>query len=151
MTRLALVDVGFKDRTGNWLKNPFGITSDEQFERHRRATDYAVRHLATLNWSRLTCATRFATCRTTSSVPLDPAALLSAAHFLGAHGMNNFVDCGLEPECLSDTVVKANGNDRIRIHRRLIDRMTDAAGLDIAELTVDLRECDRSAYCGTGP
>ena len=152
MTRLALADVEFKDGEGNWLPNPFRITSDEQFERHRPANEYAVRRLAAINWSRLTCATRFAACHTGSNISIDPSSLLSAAHFLGAHGLNNFVKCGLGPECLSDTVVKANGNDRARIHSRLIDRMTEAAGLDIAELTVDeRRDCNRSGHCGAGP
>ncbi len=152
MTRIALEDVGLKDHENNWLPNPFGITSDEQFERHRQANDYAVRQLAIKNWPRLTCATRFAACRTASDIPLDPASLLSAAHFLGAHRLNNFVECGMGAECLSDTVVNANGKDRARIHSDLIDRMTDAAGLDVIELTVDdHRDCNRSAHCGAGP
>ena len=149
MTRLALVDVGLKDHAGNWLVNPWGITSDQEFQRNRAANDYAVKQFTRLNWGYLNCDTKRAACRTGHPVELDPASLLSGAHFLGAGDMNRFVACGMRAECLRDVVVRRNGGNRARIYRGLLRRMEDVRGLDISELTPpDRRNCGPQGTCG---
>lgn len=147
MLKAALEDVDLKDSDGNWKPNRWRITSDVEFALNREANDYAARQLAIKNWGRLTCRTRSAGCGSVGGVPISPASLLSGAHFLGAAGMNAFVECGLRPECLGDTAVKDNGG-RETAYRKLIARIRDAAHLDVVELTVDdRRNCDRPAHC----
>ena len=149
MTRIALEDIGLKNAAGDWLRNPFGVTSDEEFEQHREANDYAAKQFAIRNWSYFHCETRYAEClHPDSEVPLDPSALLSVAHFLGGLGMNDFVRCGLGEECLPSWVVGPNGGDRTRLHRALMDRMDDASGFDVRQLTDQISGCNRSDYCG---
>jgi len=150
MTRGALQDVGLKDGAGNWLANPWNITSDAEFQRNRAANDYAVKQYTRLTWGRLSCRTKRAACGAGQSYGLDPPSLLSGTHFLGAGGMNAFVGCGMKAECLADDVVRANGGDRAAIHQRLLQRMDDAAGFDISELTPWNRtKCGVQQPCGT--
>ena len=153
MTNAALRDVGLKGKKDNWLPNPWNITSDAEFQRNRAANDYAMKQYARLNWSNyLDCDTKRRLCTTVRDVRLDPAALLTGAHFLGAGYLNHFVACGMGAECIPDRVVRWNGRDRARIHRRLLDRMRSMSGLDISELTrEDRRRCGVDPTCGADP
>ena len=152
MTRRALKDVGLKDDAGDWLPNPWGITSDEEFQTHRAANDYAMKQYARLNWGWLNCDTKSALCAGTYDIEIGPASLLTGAHFLGAGGMNDFVACGMGAECVSDTAVRANGGNRARIHDRLMRRMEAVAGLDVSELTpADSTRCGGRTSCRERP
>ncbi len=135
MTRAALRDIGFKDAAGNWTENAWGITSDEEFRCHRTANDEAMKRFTENNWAILADEVKERIGRSAYGVVIDAASLLASAHFLGARGMNDFVLCGMHATCISELAVVTNGGDPARIHRKLIERLKKAAGMNVSELT----------------
>ena len=137
MTLAALRDVGLKDDDGNWIENEWGITSDEEFRCHRTANDEAMKLFTENNWAMLADEVKDRIGKSAYGVVIDAAALLAGAHFLGARGMNDFVLCGMHLTCISEFAVLTNGGDPARIHRKLIERLKKAAGLNVSALTDD--------------
>lgn len=135
MTLAALRDIGFKDDDGNWVENEWGITSDEEFRCHRTANDEAMKRFTVNNWAMLADEVKDRIGRSAYGVVIDAASLLAGAHFLGARGMNDFVLCGMHVTCISEFAVLTNGGDPDRIHRKLIERLKKATGLNVSELT----------------
>jgi FMN phosphatase YigB (HAD superfamily) len=134
MTLAALRDIGLKNDEGSWLENEWGITSDEEFQCHRAANDEAMKRFTRNNWAILTDEAKERMGKSAYGVVIDAASLLAGAHFLGARGMNDFVVCGMHVTCISELAVLTNGGDPARIHRKLINRMKEAAGMDVSEL-----------------
>ncbi len=135
MTLAALRDIGFKDDAGNWIENAWGITSDDEFRCHRAANDEAMKRFTEHNWAILADEVKDRIGRSAYGVVIDAASLLAGAHFLGARGMNDFVLCGMHATCISERAVVTNGGDPTRIHRKLIERLKKATGLNVSELT----------------
>jgi len=135
MTRAALRDIGLKDDDGNWVENEWGITSDEEFQCHPAANDEAMKRFTENNWAILADEVKERIGRSAYGVVIDAASLLAGAHFLGARGMNDFVLCGMHATCISELAVVTNGGDPARIHRKLIERLKKAAGMNVSELT----------------
>ena len=135
MTRAALRDIGLKDDAGNWLDNEWGITSDEAFRCNRPANDEAMKRYTENNWSVLDNEVKNRIGRSAYGVVIDSASLLAGAHFLGARGLNEFLLCGMHVTCISEWAVQTNGGDPATVHRKLIKRMKEAAGLNVSELT----------------
>lgn len=135
MTLAALRDIGLKDDAGNWTENEWGITSDDEFRCHPVANDEAMKRFTERNWAMLADEVKDRIGRSAYGVVIDAASLLAGAHFLGARGMNDFVLCGMHATCISEFAVVTNGGDPARIHRKLIQRLKKAAGLNVSELT----------------
>ncbi len=135
MTLAALRDIGLKDDSGNWIENAWGITSDEEFQCNHAANDEAMKRYTENNWSRLDDEVKDRIGRSAYGVVIDAASLLAGAHFLGAGGLNDFIECGMHVTCISESVVQTNGGDRATIHRKLIRRMKESVGLNVSELT----------------
>ncbi len=135
MTLAALRDIGFKDDAGNWTENEWGITSDDEFRCHPVANDEAMKRFTERNWAMLADEVKDRIGRSAYGVVIDAASLLAGAHFLGARGMNDFVLCGMHVTCISEFAVLTNGGDPARIHRKLIERLKKATGLNVSELT----------------
>ena len=130
MTRAALVDAGFKDAAGRWRDNPWGIDSDDEFRRDRRAQEAAMLRYTARNWLRLEPCVRDLIGRTVGGVALDQAALVAGAHLLGATGVVRFVRCGLHARCLSRQVAAGNGG-RDNLRTSALRRMQAARGLRV--------------------
>lgn len=135
MTLAALRDIGLKDDDGNWIENTWGITSDDEFRCHRAANDEAMKRFTENNWTILSDEVKDRIGRSAYGVVIDAASLLAGAHFLGARGMNDFVLCGMHVTCIAELAVLTNGGDPARIHRKLIERLKKAAGLNVSALT----------------
>ena len=151
MTEGALQDAGFKDETGGWVANEFGITSDEEFLANPQANYAAMVAYTEANWRALACGAKARICDVLpAGFRLDAAALLTGAHILGATGVQRFLDCGMRGSCLSAAAVEANRVGRERFRDIVVRRMALVAGenLDISELTqADPRGCGASASC----
>jgi hypothetical protein len=130
MTRAALVDAGFKDAAGGWRDNPWGVDSDDEFLRSRRAQDAAMLQYTARNWLRLEPCVQDLIGRTVGGVTLDQAALVAGAHLLGATGVVRFVRCGLHARCLSREVGAGNGG-RDNLRASALRRMQAARGLRV--------------------
>ena len=130
MTRAALVDAGFKDGGGGWRDNPWGIDSDDEFQRDRRAQDAAMLRYTARNWLRLEPCVRDMIGRTIGGVALDQAALVAGAHLLGATGIVRFVRCGLHARCLPPGIAAGNGG-RDNLRASALRRMQAARGLRV--------------------
>ena len=135
MTLAALRDIGLKDDAGNWIENEWGITSDEEFQCHRAANDEAMKRFTENNWAILSDEVKDRMGRSAYGVVIDAASLLAGSHFLGARGMNDFILCGMHVTCISELAVLTNGGDPGRVHRKLIKRMKESAGLNVSALT----------------
>jgi hypothetical protein len=135
MTLAALRDIRLKDDMGNWIENEWGITSDEEFQCNLHANDEAMKRYTEINWSILNGQVKERIGNSAYGVLIDAASLLAGAHFLGARGMNEFILCGMHVTCIAESAVQTNGGDGAAIHRRLIARMKEAAGLNLSELT----------------
>ena len=134
MTRAALRDVGFKNAAGDWLDNEWGVDSDEEFQRNRRAQDAAMLRYTTNNWLQVQPCVRDLIGRTVGGVVLDQAALVAGAHLLGASGLVRFVRCGLRTRCISPEAAAANGGGR-SLRANAIRRMRVARGLRVLAST----------------
>lgn len=130
MTHAALIDAGLKDARGDWLDNAWGIDSDDEFQRNRRAQDAAMLRYTTNNWLALEPCVRDLIGATVRGVALDQAALVAGAHLLGVTGLVRFIRCGLHARCLSPQAVALNGGRR-HLREIAIRRMTAARGLRI--------------------
>ena len=130
MTRAALVDAGFNDAAGGWLDNPWGIDSDDAFQRNRGAQDAALLRFTAKNWLDLEPCVRDLMGRTVGGVVLDQAALVAGAHLLGATGLVRFVRCGLLEHCVSPRMAALNGGPR-RLRANAVRRMLAAQGLRV--------------------
>ena len=134
MTRAALADVGWMDRAGSWLPNPYGIRSTEEFTRSQAAQDAALHAYTSLNWSRIGTGTKSLIGREISGIRVTEGGLLSAAHFLGPGGLDHFVSCGMRPDCISDAAAAANGG-RERAYRTAMTRLAEGSTHDTSEIT----------------
>lgn len=151
MTDGALQDAGFKDETGAWVPNEFGITSDAEFLENPEANYAAMAAYTAANWRALTCDAKGLICDVMpGNFRLDAAALLAGAHILGATGVSRFLDCSMRSSCLSDRAVRANGVGREGLRDIVVRRMelVAAENLDISELIQsDPRGCGVLASC----
>ncbi len=136
MTHAALQDAGFKNAAGDWLDNEWGVDSDAEFQRNRRAQRAAMLRYTTNNWLRVEPCVRDLIGRTVGGVVLDQAALVSGAHLLGASGLVRFVRCGLRARCVSPEAAASNGGGR-RLRSNAIRRMRAAYGLRVLASTAD--------------
>ena len=130
MTHAALVDAGLKDAGGGWVDNPWGVGSDDEFRRSRRAQDGAMLRYTARNWLRLEPCVRDLVGRTVAGVALDQAALVAGAHLLGATGVVRFVRCGLHVRCIPSWAAAGNGGSR-NLHASALRRMRAARGLRV--------------------
>ncbi len=134
MTHAALVDAGFKDATGDWVDNPWGIDSDDEFRRNRRAQESAMLRYTARNWLRLEPCVGDLMGRTVGGVALDQAALVAGAHLLGATGVVRFVRCGLHTRCIPPEIGASNGGgDNLRASA--LRRMNAVRGLRVLAST----------------
>ena len=134
MTHAALRDVGFKNASGDWLDNAWGVDSDGEFQRNRRAQRAAMLRYTTNNWLQVEPCVRDVIGRTVGGVTLDQAALVSGAHLLGASGLVRFVRCGLRARCVSPEAAASNGGSR-RLRANAVRRMRAAYGLRVLAST----------------
>ena len=134
MTRAALRDAGFKNASGDWLDNAWGVDSDGEFQRNRSAQRTAMLRYTTNNWLRVEPCVRDLIGRTVGGVTLDQAALVSGAHLLGASGLVRFVRCGLRARCVSAEAAASNGGSR-RLRANAMRRMRAAYGLRVLAST----------------
>ena len=134
MTHAALRDVGFKNAAGDWLDNEWGVDSDDDFQRNRRAQDAAMLRYTANNWLQVEPCLRDLIGRTVGGVVLDQAALVSGAHLLGASGLVRFVRCGLRARCVSPAAAAANGGSR-SLRANAMRRMRAAYGLRVLAST----------------
>ena len=130
MTHAALVDAGFKEVGGGWADNPWGIDSDDEFRKNRRAQDAAMLRYTARNWFRLEPCVRDLIGRTVGGVALDQAALLAGAHLLGTTGVVRFVRCGLRARCIPPAIAAGNGGGH-NLHASALRRMQAARGLRV--------------------
>lgn len=130
MTRAALRDAGLKDAAGDWLDNPWGIDSDDEFQGNRPAQADAMLRYTTANWLRLEPCVRDLIGATVGGVALDHGALVAGAHLLGPTGLVRFVRCGLHARCLPPPAAKLNGGGQ-RLRADALRRMRAAQGLRI--------------------
>ena len=130
MTHAALVDAGFKEVGGGWADNPWGIDSDDEFRKNRRAQDAAMLRYTARNWLRLEPCVRDLIGRTVGGVALDQAALLAGAHLLGTTGVVRFVRCGLRARCIPPAIAAGNGGGH-NLHASALRRMQAARGLRV--------------------
>lgn len=130
MTAAALQDAGLKDASGDWLDNDWGVDSDDEFERDRRAQDAAMLVYTAGNWRALEPCVRDLMGRRVGGIALDQGALIAGAHLLGATGLIRYVRCGLGAGCFSRDAASANGGGS-RLHRIAIQRMHAAHGLRV--------------------
>ena len=134
MTHAALRDAGFKNASGDWLDNAWGVDSDDDFQRSRPAQRAAMLRYTTNNWLRVEPCVRDLIGRTVAGVTLDQAALVSGAHLLGASGLVRFVRCGLRARCVSPEAAASNGGNR-RLRANAMRRMRAAYGLRVLAST----------------
>ena len=130
MTHAALVDAGLKNAGGGWVDNPWGVGSDDEFQRNRRAQDGAMLRYTARNWLRVEPCVRDLVGRTVGGVALDQAALVAGAHLLGATGVVRFVRCGLHVRCIPSWAAAGNGGSR-NLHASALRRMRAARGLRV--------------------
>ena len=142
MTEAALMDAGFKDADGDWLDNPWGIDSDDEFRGNRRAQAAAMLRYTTANWRRLEPCVRELIGTTVGGIALDQGALVAGAHLLGPTGLMRFVRCGLQAHCIPRPVAQLNGGGH-NLRAVAIRRMSAAQGLRVLELPGG-----RSSRCG---
>ena len=132
MTSAALMDAGLKDVEGDWLDNPWGIDSDDEFRRNRRAQAAAMLRYTTANWQRLEPCVRDLIGTTVGGIALDQGALVAGAHLLGPTGLVRFVRCGLQAHCFPPPVAALNGGGhKLRAHATR--HMSAASGLRVLE------------------
>ena len=134
MTHAALVDAGFKDAGGDWVDNPWGIDSDDEFRRNRPAQDTAMLRFTARNWLRLEPCVGDLIGKTVGGVALDQAALVAGAHLLGATGVVRFVRCGLHERCISPEVAAGNGGGH-NLRASALRRMNAVRGLRVLAST----------------
>lgn len=134
MTSAALQDIGWKDRSGSWLPNPYGIGSNTEFASSIAAQNAALDSYTALNWSRLSLGTKALIGTEHSGVRITEGGLLSAAHFLGPAGLDGFVACGMRPDCISDSAADANGG-RGRTFRIAMNRLAAGSGVNVSAIT----------------
>ena len=134
MTDAALMDAGLKNADGGWLDNPWGIDSDREFQRNRRAQDTAMLQFTARNWLRLEPCVQDLMGRTVGGVALDQAALVAGAHLLGVGGLVRFVRCGLHEHCVSPRMAALNGGSS-RLRADAVRRMHAAQGLRVLAST----------------
>ena len=134
MTRAALRDAGFRNASGDWLDNAWGVDSDDDFQRNRPAQRAAMLRYTANNWLQVEPCVRDVIGRTVAGVTLDQAALVSGAHLLGAAGLVRFVRCGLRARCVSPEAAASNGGRR-RLRTNAMRRMRAAHGLRVLAST----------------
>ena len=134
LTRAALQDLGWMDRTGRWLPNPYGIRSNTQFAGNMAAQDAALHGYSVLNWSRVSTGARSLIGTEVEGIRITEGGLLSAAHFLGPGGLNAFVECGMRPDCISDAAAAANGG-RQNAHRIAMNRLAAGSAVNVSDIT----------------
>ena len=132
MTSAALMDAGLKDAAGDWLDNPWGIDSDDEFRSNRRAQATAMLRYTTVNWRRLEPCVRDLIGTTVGGVALDQGALVAGAHLLGPTGLVRFVRCGLQAHCIPSPVAQLNGGGH-KLRAVAVRRMSTAQGLRVLE------------------
>lgn len=132
MTSAALMDAGLKDAEGDWLDNPWGIDSDDEFQGNRRAQAAAMLRYTTANWQRLEPCVRDLIGTSVGGVALDQGALVAGAHLLGPTGLVRFVRCGLQAHCIPTPVAELNGGGH-KLRTAAIRRMSAAQGLRVLE------------------
>lgn len=132
MTSAALMDAGLKDAEGDWLDNPWGIDSDDEFQGNRHAQAAAMLRYTTANWQRLEPCVRDLIGTTVGGVALDQGALVAGAHLLGPTGLVRFVRCGLRAHCIPTPVAELNGGG-YKLRAVAIRRMSAAQGLRVLE------------------
>ena len=149
MTKAALADVGWKDRAGRWLPNPYGIRSDAEFADSYPAQRAALRQFTGNNWRRIDPSVKEMIGATRHGVRITEGGLLSAAHFLGPGGLNDLAACGFRPDCVSDQAAAANGG-RARTHEIAMRRLAGGGGLDVSEVTGFHTGGDGGRFAGLG-
>ena len=132
MTSAALMDAGFKDADGDWLNNPWGIDSDDEFRSNRHAQTAAMLRYTTTNWRRVEPCLRDVIGKTVGGIALDQGALVAGAHLLGPTGLVRFVRCGLQAHCIPPPVANLNGGGH-KLRAIAIRRMSAAQGLRVLE------------------
>ncbi len=134
LTSAALQDIGWQNRAGNWLPNPYGIRSNAGFASSIAAQDAALGSFTALNWSRISTGTKSLIGTEHSGIRITEGGLLSAAHFLGPAGLDSFVECGMRPDCISEEAAASNGG-RERAFRSAMNRLAAGSSVDVSTFT----------------
>ncbi len=110
--------------------NGVGSVSDLRFTGAGHALqDQAFHRFTQRNWSAMSGSTRGTVGSTISGVTVTQAGLLSNAHFLGAGGLNRWVEAGFDASVLPWEFVTANGfSSYAQLQDYLMRRMADAGG-----------------------
>lgn len=91
--------------------------------------DQAFSTLTTRNWNSLSSAARGLVGQTVSGVAFTESGLLTAAHFLGAGALNDWVESGFDPTVLPAHYLTANGfSSYDDLQAYLMRRIGEASG-----------------------
>lgn len=95
--------------------------------------DQAFNTLTTRNWSALSSQTRGLAGLTINGVAFTESGLLTAAHFLGAGALNNWVESGFDPTVFPPEYLTANGfSSYEELQSHLMNRIGAASGTTYA-------------------
>lgn len=95
--------------------------------------DQAFNTLTTRNWSALSSQTRGLAGQTVNGVTFTESGLLTAAHFLGAGALNNWVESGFDPTVFPPEYLTANGfSSYAELQSHLMNRIGGASGTSYA-------------------
>ncbi len=133
MTDAALADIGRKTRSGEWMGNPWSITSDREFAADLDAQNEAFDHCTAPNWQRLG-STRSLVGTEVGQVRVTEGGMLAATHFPGPGGLRQFAGCGLRPDCMPDAAAGANGG-RMQACRIAMTRLAEGSATHVGRLT----------------
>lgn len=96
--------------------------------------DQAFNTLTTRNWSALSSQTRGLAGQTVNGVAFTTSGLLTAAHFLGAGALNNWVESGFDPTVFPPEYLTANGfSSYAELQSHLMNRIGAASGTSYAD------------------
>ena len=91
--------------------------------------DQAFNTLTTRNWSALSSQTRGLAGQTVNGVAFTESGLLTAAHFLGAGALNDWVESGFDPTVFPQSYLDANGfSSYAELQSHLMNRIGAASG-----------------------
>lgn len=158
---VALADLGYVSRTNpsggySWSNVAWtgsarsaGVSSLDDFL-HTAAghalQDRAFEQFTRNNWSRLSSGSRGSVGQTVGGVQITEGGLLSAAHFLGAGGLNNFIANGFNGSNLNNlsAILAQNGFSSVaQLNNYVMSRLSSGAAAHSGE-------CGASVAAGAG-
>lgn len=128
---------------GNWANYSWtsqatsrGVTSLSGFlntSSGHALQDQAFSNLTSQNWNAMSSATRGLVGQTVNGVTFTQSGLLTAAHFLGAGALNDWVASGFDPTVFPESYLSANGfTSYEQLQAHLMGRIGGASGTTYA-------------------